>query len=178
MGVIPPLHSIMNMKRDVIIYVDMDGVLAAFDQAVRKKLGAETVDLSSDKRWNIIIKYNNEEEPWFYSLPLLPDARTLWKFLTKNFRNVEILSATGGNAIPDAGRQKRQWIADNFGPKVKVHTVKDGKDKAAYADYNTVLIDDRSRAIDPFIAAGGIGIKHTSAANTIATLRVMMSDWV
>ena len=166
------------MKRDVIIYVDMDGVLADFDLALSKKIGPEVGKLSSGKKWDRIKKYNIEEEPWFYSLQLMPDARALWKFLTKNFRNVEILSATGGKAIPDAEKQKRHWIADKFGSRVKVHIVTDGEDKAAYADYNTVLIDDRSKAIDPFIAAGGIGIKHISAANTIATLRVMMSDWV
>jgi hypothetical protein len=43
--------------------------------------------------------------------------------------------------------------------------------KAEYAEPNAILIDDQPKSIDPFIAAGGIGILHTSAANTIKELK-------
>ena len=37
----------------------------------------------------------------------------------------------------------------------------------------SVLIDDRQKNIDAWIEAGGIGILHTSAANTINQLKAL-----
>ena len=38
-------------------------------------------------------------------------------------------------------------------------------------DENSILIDDRKKKIDQWIAAGGIGILHTDAASTIEKLK-------
>jgi hypothetical protein len=43
--------------------------------------------------------------------------------------------------------------------------------KAAYAKPNHILIDDREKSIQPWREAGGIGILHTSAADTISQLQ-------
>ena len=40
-----------------------------------------------------------------------------------------------------------------------------------YAAPNHILIDDRESNIDQWRAAGGIGILHTSASNTIQQLK-------
>ena len=45
------------------------------------------------------------------------------------------------------------------------------KDKAQYASPNAILIDDRSKAIDPWVDMGGIGILHTNTNNTIEQLK-------
>jgi len=60
---------------------------------------------------------------------------------------------------------------------VKVNIVGAGSEKAAFATPNTILVDDRNKVLNPFIAAGGIGVLHTSAANSIRILKVMMEDW-
>ena len=54
---------------------------------------------------------------------------------------------------------------------VVVNLVRKSNDKAAYAAPNHILIDDRSKSIQPWVAAGGIGILHTNAANTIRQLK-------
>ena len=170
------------MIRKYVVYVDMDGVLADFEGALMDRFGFDFNStekgkpISKGKVWGKIKHYNDTVEPWFYSLPQMKDAKQLWKFLTDNFANVEILSASGSTP-KDAPGQKRAWIGDNFGYDIKCNIVGGANEKAAFASENTILIDDRSRAIDPFVAAGGIGILHTSAANTIAALRVMMKDW-
>ena len=46
-----------------------------------------------------------------------------------------------------------------------------GADKHEYAAPNHILIDDRDKAILPWREAGGIGILHTSANDTIAQLK-------
>ena len=156
----------------------MDGVVADFDHAMEERFGwnFETPGVSKNEKWRRIKDYNDNVEPWFTSLPPMADVRELWRFLTTNFEQVEILTATG-KTLKDASSQKRAYIKDLFGYGVIVHTVEGGKDKAVFATPQTVLIDDRDKAIDPFIAAGGIGILHTSAATTIGALKAMMDDW-
>ena len=48
---------------------------------------------------------------------------------------------------------------------------KPAKFKAEYAGKNRILIDDRQDTIDRWNANGGIGILHTSTANTIKQLQ-------
>ena len=45
------------------------------------------------------------------------------------------------------------------------------KDKQNYSGENKILIDDRPSNITEWRSQGGIGILHTSAANTIAQLK-------
>jgi hypothetical protein len=45
------------------------------------------------------------------------------------------------------------------------------EDKPNYSKRNSILIDDRQDTIDAWNAGGGIGIHHTSAANTIKKLK-------
>ena len=163
------------MIKDYIVYVDMDGVVADFEGAVRDKLGL-SMDDKKAKVWGKIKHHNDTVEPWFYSLPKMSDADVLWEFVTGNFDNVEILTASGSTPR-DAAGQKRAWIGDHFGYDVKVNVVGAASEKQAFAHGNACLIDDRHKALTPFINAGGIGILHTSANKTISTLKVMMADW-
>ena len=164
------------MIKNIKVYVDLDGVLADFEGAVEQRFGKPMRGMAKGELWGRIKHYNDQKEPWFYSLPKMPDADELWDFLTKNFENVEILTASGSTP-KDAPGQKKAWSGDNLGYQYKANVVGAAGEKAAFADENSVLIDDRSQAIDPFIKAGGIGVLHTSAANTIAALKVMMEDW-
>jgi 5'-nucleotidase len=175
------------MINSYIVYLDMDGVLADFDRAFIDRFGVDPNDMPKDEKWEKIKEYNDTVEDWFLSLEMMPDAGELLKFVTANFTHVQILTASG-TTLEDAPYQKRTWIDDNVG-SIRVNVVKKGKDKAVYAnsyvpaiddDYKfqkAILIDDREKTIKPFVAAGGKAILHTSAANTIKTLKVMMEDW-
>ena len=169
------------MIRDYVVYVDMDGVIADFQGAMEDRFGFNFKTAPNrNKAWKAIQRYDQDNRDksggWFYSLPKMDDADQLWDFVTSNFSRVEILTASGSTPR-DAQGQKRAWIGDNFGYDVKVNIVTGGSEKAAFAAPNTVLIDDREKVLSPFIAAGGIGVLHTSAANTIRILKVMMEDW-
>ena len=55
----------------------------------------------------------------------------------------------------------------------KINLVRKTTDKAAWAGPDRILIDDKKEAIEPWEAAGGIGILHTSAADTIRKLKTL-----
>ena len=48
-----------------------------------------------------------------------------------------------------------------------------GAQKAAFAAKGNVLIDDRGKNIDAWVKAGGIGIKHKTARDTITELKLL-----
>ena len=51
-----------------------------------------------------------------------------------------------------------------------------GSQKAAFAHKKAVLIDDREKNIDCWVEAGGIGILHTKADDTIAKLNEIIES--
>ena len=165
----------MTITRETIIYVDLDGVLVDFDGALRERFGFGWDDTPRRKVWSSIMHYNDHVAPWFYSLPKMHDFDVLWEFVTGNFDTVEILSASG-TSPKDAQGQKRAWIGDNISYDVVANIVTSGSEKAQFAHADALLIDDRKRVLNPFIEAGGRGILHTSAEDTVRQLTALRED--
>ena len=61
-------------------------------------------------------------------------------------------------------------------PTIPVTCTFTGTQKAAYAFEGSVLIDDRQNNTDAWNEAGGIGIVHTSAKNTIEILKSLRNN--
>lgn len=157
------------------IYVDLDGVLADFIAGVSKLLDVEYSDekYNSDPKfrsdmWRAVTKYSKEGGQLWSELDTMPDAGQLWSYVEKY--NPEILTAAGNPAY-GADAQKRAWVPWMIGSDIKVNIVRKSADKAQYATPDSILIDDQAKSINPWKAAGGIGILHTSAANTISELK-------
>lgn len=171
------LHEIKNIleyddtkNSAYTIAVDMDGVLADFDAGAFEVLGKNKDEVPTNEFWKSISRYDKKVQPFFENLPAMKDAHELMHFVTSNFQNYFILTASGYTP-KNVDEQKRRWIAKVFSPVIKVVTVRKSSDKAQYANSNTVLIDDRRKALDPFMAAGGKGILHTSAKSSIQELQ-------
>ena len=154
--------------------VDLDGVLADFSGRLREITGKPAESLNRGYLWATVQKYNDEVAPFFESLDKMSDADKLWNFVSSNFGHVFILTATGWTPKNGAD-QKRNWVAKNLGPNVVTKVVTSGSLKAQFATPTTILIDDTRKAIDPWIAAGGIGILHTSADSTIAEMKRLLA---
>lgn len=162
-------------EQEYDIYVDMDGVLADFIDGVNRLLGMDYSDEEYQtnpeyrtKMWKAVGKYSKEGGQLWSELNPMPDAKQLWSYVEKY--DPEILTAAG-NPEFGAEAQKRQWVPWVMGSDITVHVVRKSADKAQYATPNSILIDDQEKSIKPWIAAGGIGILHTSAANTINELK-------
>lgn len=152
------------------IACDMDGVLADFDEGMKTVLNIPSRDsISNNEFWRRLDALLVAGTPTYGTLPLMKDAEVLWKFISEY--DVFILTSTGHRHPQQIEKEKRDWIKKHISSDVAVHTVQHSHLKAEYASPTTILIDDRSKSIDPWIAAGGIGILHTSAADTIKQLK-------
>ena len=173
MGTIMKINDVTKVK----IMVDMDGVIVDFAASVVANVDPDFVDNPATDHdpewkkdfWGKVKTASEEGKDLWYDAPAMQDAQVLWNFV-KGYKH-EILSATGRSEY-GAFRQKMRWM-DEFDSSVKVNLVRKSPDKAAFASPNTILIDDRPKAINPWIAAGGIGVLHTSAADTIRQLKAL-----
>ena len=145
----------------------MDGVLTDFDDRFKKYSNGVMPSsfekrYGKDKFWELI---DNEGVAYWVGMPWMEDAKQYWDYI-KDF-NVELLSSPSRSETSRLG--KRLWVRNNM-PGVKLH-LSQASNKKNYAEPNHILIDDRPSNIDQWIAAGGIGILHTSAADTIQQLK-------
>lgn len=151
-----------------IIYFDMDGVLADFEHGFMQVSGQDLSLLGPDVFADKETKDKVFAHPTFFlDLPLLPGAVSMVEYAFGFDADVKVLTATGYSNEEAIAAQKEEWIRKHF-PEIKeVHTVPKSDMKAKFAWPIDILIDDRlEKSIVPFRAKGGIGIHHTSPADT------------
>jgi hypothetical protein len=172
----------MTKTHGYTIFLDMDGVISDFARKVAELMGIfpkEALDLMEkvdeatiDKRkmWKAINSYD-AHTPFFYSLEKMHDADILFDFVKETFAagDIGFLTASG-HSPQDAPHQKKRWIRKHYG-KYHTEVVTKSLEKAAFAGPKVILVDDRSKSIDPWVEAGGIGILHTDAKSTIQKIK-------
>ena len=151
-----------------IIYFDMDGVLADFEAGFLKVAGVDLSLLGPDVFADRETKDKVFAHPTFFlDLPVLPGAKEMVAYAMGYDADVQVLTATGYSNEVAVEAQKIQWINKHFPEITEIHTVPKSDMKAKFAWPDVILIDDRlEKSIVPFRAKGGIGIHHTSPADT------------
>ena len=149
----------------ITLYLDMDGVLANFDKKFKE---IKSYDPDHIKFRDAVMIHRIFED-----LEFMPDTQKLLNHVSKlNHIHIEILTSMG-TFDPERGfhakAQKMHWL-DKHNIPYKPNFVRTKTEKAQYADSNSILIDDSAGCINPFIAAGGHGILHTNATETIRIL--------
>jgi len=104
-------------------------------------------------------------------MPWMPDGKQLWSYIEK-YKPI-LLSAPSQK--PSSRYGKRVWVANNL-PKEKIGfpiklILAKRENKQDYSKPNRILIDDRADNVEEWKSKGGIGILHTSAADTIEKLK-------
>ena len=159
------LARLREEETQYTIYCDMDGVLVDFDRGYQELTGMTTQQadaIGGDTFWEPLIKAGAK---WWITLNWMPDGKQLWNYI-KKYTPI-LLSAPSKQESSRLG--KRVWVKREL-PDVKL-ILRPASQKQQYASPTSILIDDREKNIDQWEAAGGIGILHTSAANTIEQLK-------
>ena len=163
-----PVFENEEVMTNYTIYSDMDGVLSDFDKRFMEfsdgmKPNEYENKYGTDKFWELID--DKVGVKFWAGMDWMPDGKAYWDYIEKY--NPIILSAPSRNNESRYG--KRIWKKRNM-PATKM-ILAYAKDKKNYADSTSILIDDRAENIKQWQEAGGIGILHTSSANTIAQLK-------
>jgi len=150
-------------KGDYKIYCDMDGVIVDFDKGYKELTGRNaSFDIPKEEFWEPISKAG---APFWIKLKWMPDGKQLWDYI-KGY-NPDLLSAPSREESSKMG--KRIWVKREV-PGAKL-ILRSAERKQEFATPNSILIDDRADNIQRWKDAGGIGIVHTSAADTIQQLK-------
>ena len=158
------LNEIQNPEYK--IYCDMDGVIADFDLQFKNQTGMLPKDYEAKNGIEAFWKAIPEDTTKFWAtIPWMSDGKQLWDYIKKY--NPILLSAPSRAETSKQG--KREWVAREL-PGTKL-ILKGAKYKHEFAKPNHILIDDRKDNIERWVNAGGIGIYHTSAQNTIKQLQ-------
>ena len=149
-----------------IIYCDMDGVLVDFERGYYDLTSIPTKQyIKGDSNfWEPISKAGAE---FWANLDWMPDGQELWRYIKKYKPN--ILSAPSQDPSSKIG--KEAWLKMNLQNSFKKAYFYNRANKKLFAGPNRILIDDMKQTIDEWNEAGGIGIFHTSAADTINQLK-------
>ena len=153
------------------IYLDMDGVLCDFVKRYRELYGMEPSAAERDNKFDHLFA-NFIHTQQFATLDWMPGGQGLLAIVNtyKNV-NIEILSSTANKTWhDDISRQKSIWL-DTHNISYKRNFVPGKKFKYLFAFPDSILIDDTPVNIDDWNSSGGVGILHTSLANTMAELK-------
>lgn len=153
------------------LYLDMDGVVADFDEYAARTLGlppsggvySQEVwqQLANNSRmYRDLVKTPYADELVFQCSRIAKQAGLDLRFLT---------AVPKGNDVPWAFYDKVIWAQKNF-PAIPVMFGPFSKNKHSHCQPGDILIDDRTSNITEWQAAGGIGILHTGYESTKAVL--------
>jgi hypothetical protein len=158
-------------SENITIFVDMDGVIADFDQRffdiAKMTPGEFKKEHGIDKFWDLIDEEN--KLVFWTGIPVMDGAKKLIDYVS-NY-HYEILTAPSIKKQSEEG--KKIWLRDinpNLFPNTPKLNFKSSKEKHLIKPTltkNDILIDDRGTTIDTWEAAGGTGIKYTSAGQAI-----------
>ena len=150
-------------KADYKVYCDMDGVLVDFEKGYKELTGEDaSYNTNPEEFWAPITKAG---AAFWIKLPWMPDGKQLWDYIKPY--NPSLLSAPSREESSKIG--KFTWVKRNM-PGTKL-ILRSAERKQEFATPNSILIDDRADNIQRWKDAGGIGIHHTSASDTIQQLK-------
>ena len=159
------LGRLREEETEYKIYCDMDGVIADFERGYEELTG---IDLQGEFQpegaefWDPIQKAG---VGYWAGLKWMPDGKQLWDYI-KPYKP-KLLSAPSRDQSSRIG--KHVWVKHKIPGTPLI--LRYANKKKELASPTSILIDDRQKNIDDWVAAGGIGILHTNTANTIKELQ-------
>ncbi len=152
------------MEKKYKLFCDMDGVIVDFIRGFFELTGRDiTGAYQTDKKFWAPIDAAGHK--FWVDLNWTSDGKELWGYIKKY--NPELLSSPSRQNDSRVG--KHDWVKREL-PGVHL-ILRSASKKQQFASPESILIDDRPSNIEQWISAGGIGILHTSAKETIEQLK-------
>jgi hypothetical protein len=165
------------------VFCDLDGVLTDFDRSFKNldfnkdKLSPEEYEKKHGKEemWKMI---DAEGESFWANLRWMKDGRELWDYISRY--NPIILSAPSRSKDSKTGKMK--WIQRNLGINQDKPTTSSknwdpssriilSQHKYKFAQSpDDILIDDNREKLAKWTEAGGTGVFHNDATDTIRVM--------
>jgi len=149
-------------------YIDMDGVLFDFDSQYKSYTKRDLSTALTSEEKQTLFKYN------FFRL-MKPNLQ-VFDAIKEQFEGpFQVLSSAGKYNVGDVVDGKKMALTEHF-PELAMDNplfVTGSIDKAAYATTDGIpntLIDDRMKVLNPWIAAGGIGILYDINTDTFTKI--------
>ena len=158
------------------IYLDMDGVVADFEQRFKDLSGMGPRDFEAkygkNAFWDFIDEGDNKIKFWV-GIPPMEGASQLVNYVSKH----DYVMLTAPSIKKQSRLGKALWIRNHTGdifPSKPTVIFKAAREKHKVKPSLTekdILIDDKASTIDNWNAAGGTGILYTSANQAISELK-------
>ena len=146
------------------LFLDADGVLADFDEGVRRLLGMEARAFEAKHGRGAFWKRLANAKDFYATLPEMADARVLFDAV-KHLKPTILTGLPLGNW---AAPQKVKWAAEHF-PGVPIVTCM-ARDKHKHMKPGDVLVDDRENHRSAYESAGVLFVHHKNAADSVRQL--------
>ena len=168
------IETFLNERILMIIYIDLDGVLADFDGYYQEITGLTPKAYESiygtEKFWEQIYK----DGDYFNRLEKTSFADRLISFVFDVFPDVEkkILTALPRDYNNEFKTQKIRWVQRYYGDLFSIEQIllsPSGEGKAQFAQPGDILIDDMQKNIDAWNAVGGNGVLVSDSEYKIFT---------
>jgi 5'(3')-deoxyribonucleotidase len=154
------------------LYIDMDGVVADFDEYAARTLGVPpSQGIYPDEIWYNLAsnaRLYRDLIKTEYADQLVEECRDLAS--TKNYEILFLTAVPKGNDVKWSFYDKVLWAQQYF-PDIAVMFGPYSKDKWQHCKPGDILIDDRISNIDEWRTAGGIAIHHVSIDKTLFALQ-------
>lgn len=150
------------------IFTDMDGVLTDFDSHAKAH---GKFDAKGQPKWEEL------DYQWWRSMPAYDGAKEFFDALRARGRT-RFLSAPILN--PGCFEGKAEWVKEFRRTRFALLdlVIARAEDKNLLARPHHILVDDRQKNIDQWVAAGGIGVLHKGDyADTLRRLDAAMDDY-
>jgi 5'(3')-deoxyribonucleotidase len=153
------------------LYIDMDGVVADFDEYAARTLGVPPSEgVYPDDIWQqlaVNTRLYRDLKKTEYADRLIEECFDL--ALTKDYEILFLTAVPKGNDVKWAFYDKVMW-AQKYYPNIPVHFGPYSVDKWHHCQLGDILIDDRASNIEEWRAAGGIAIHHVDIDATLYKL--------
>ena len=169
------LGQLNEEESEYKVYLDMDGVLADFDQRFRDISGMEPRDFENKygrkEFWNLIDEENKIK--FWVGIPVMDGAAALVNAV-KDY-DYELLTSPSAKKQSYLG--KILWVKNHTGsvfpskPRINFKRAKEKHEVKPQLSQTDILIDDREDTIGRWNAAGGTGIVYKSIGQVLSDLK-------